>query len=141
MLPAMETAVATQILHLDDNTADAAVFHEVVAASGWDAQVHHAIVPSQATLFLNRIGDYARAPQADLVVVDLHLRASDGRQFIEMLAKHPDFKDLPSAVLSGALTRGDRARCKALGVPCFEKPLSIDGYGPIIAALRKRARR
>ncbi len=137
----METVVADQILHLDDNSADAVMFHEGVTESGWGAQVHHAIRPSQATLFLNRIGDYASAPQADLVVVDLHLLASDGRQFIEMLRKHPDFKDLPSAVLSGALTRGDRARCKALGVPCFEKPMSIDGYAAIIAALRKHARR
>jgi two-component system, chemotaxis family, response regulator Rcp1 len=137
----VDTAIATQILHLDDNSADALLFHEAVERFAWPAAIHHAAMPSQATLFLNRLGDYATAPVPDLVVVDLHLRASDGRQFIEMLAGHIDFKDLRVAVLSGTVTRSDRARCRSLGIPCFEKPMTIDGYEPIVAALRKLAKR
>lgn len=73
----------------------------------------------------------------DLIIVDLQMPAMTGAQFVEVLAKHPKWKQIPVLVSTGDASQLDGASHLVAGV--LEKPLELDRTLEVVRSLIAKA--
>jgi CheY-like chemotaxis protein len=121
------------ILLVEDNPGDAVLLQNAFETEA--LRVPFRIAPTVADA-LRQIREH-RDDDLRLVIVDIRLAGgSDGWGVLEALTVDPAYSGLRAAVLTSSSRVDDRSRALALGVShYFSKPLSLEGYVPIVRAL------
>lgn len=98
----MTTHRATTVLLVEDSPGDARLFHVAFAASDVPGTLHHASDGEAALAFLRGEGEPERAPDVDLVVLDLDLPDTHGAEIIGAVRADPSLRTIPVIVLSSS---------------------------------------
>src|SRR5271170_415381 len=94
-------ATIPHILHIDDDEHHRMVLSSAFLVSGVIGILHSLSSASNALLYLNQRGPFAAAPRPRLIIVDLDLPRSEGRQFHELIETDQRWKDISMVVLMG----------------------------------------
>ncbi len=80
------------------------------------------------------------AAYLDLIVLDLNMPKSDGREILRRLRDSPHFQDVPVMVLSSSDSPHDRVETAELGARCYvRKPSTLDEFLEIGAVAKDLA--
>jgi CheY-like chemotaxis protein len=94
----------------------------------------------EALDYLYGRGKYANgadAPRPGVILLDLNLPGTDGREVLATLKADDDLKRIPVIVLTTSSDERDIENCYAAGANSYiQKPLSLDGYFSAIQRLK-----
>lgn len=125
------------LLIVEDSPEDFELISRGLQRAGFDAQLFHCINGDDALDFLHRAGDYSNVPVPALVILDLNLPGTDGREVLEEMKKHEKLAIIPTVVFSNSSNRNDVNACYALGANSFvEKPLGPAAFTDVMKKLR-----
>ena len=92
----------------------------------------------EAVAFLRREGKYARAPQPDLILLDLLLPSLSGLEVLEQIHGDPQLGAIPVVVLSSSEDSTDRQSCELMGVDSYiTKPVNWQKFVEVLRRLRR----
>ena len=81
-----------EILLVEDNVTDVFLFTEAVKDNPWITKLHVANDGDDAIAFLKRNGSYAEVPRPDLVLLDLNLPGTHGREVLKVIKEDDSLK-------------------------------------------------
>ena len=125
-----------QILLVEDDEDDVALFQDALRESGLRPSLHIVGDGAEALGFLRREDRWAMAPTPDLVILDLNLPRVDGHQVLEAIKGDPKLASIPVVVFTtsgraedvqGAYNRGANAY--------IQKPMSFTRLLEVTAKL------
>lgn len=138
----MSTELATTsiepILIVEDSPEDFEALKRGLRKSGLANPLFHCIDGDQALAFLRREGDYANSdtPRPGLVLLDLNMPGTDGREVLKEMKSNPGLCSIPVIVLTTSSVTDDINRCYALGANSYvQKPVSINGLMEAVARI------
>jgi CheY-like chemotaxis protein len=115
-----------EILLVEDNPGDARLTREALAMSTIRHQLHHARDGEEAMAFLRREPPFANAPQPDLILLDLNLPKTDGREVLAIIKNDERLGYIPVIVLTSSNAERDIRQAYELHANCFlTKPTDI----------------
>lgn len=125
------------ILLIDDNPGDIRLVEEAMK----EAQFHndlYTVDEHEAREFVQGEGGFEDVPRPDLVLLDLHLRATDGEDVLHELKCRPELGAPPVVVLTGM--DDDYVESKDLDHDADEdavlsKPLDVDEFLEVVREL------
>lgn len=95
----------------------------------------------QALDYLFRRGEFSdpdKAPRPGIVLLDLNLSGTDGRQVLRAVKADPDLKKIPVIVLTTSRARQDIERCYADGANSYiQKFMDMVGFVQAITRLKE----
>lgn len=107
------------IFLVEDNKADIRLIQEALKSSSIPNQVVTARDGMDAIAFLRQEGEYADAPQPDLILLDLNLPKKDGREVLAEIKADPRLKRIPVVVLTTSKNEEDICHSYELHVNCY----------------------
>jgi CheY-like chemotaxis protein len=127
-----------EILLVEDNFDDA----RVTIQSLKNEQVHCRVTlvcdGDEAMRFLHREGVFARAPQPDLILLDMELPKKDGRQVLTEIRCDESLKNVAVVVLTASLVHRAVLEGQQLRVEGYmTKPVSLEQFVGVVKSLRK----
>jgi len=121
-----------EVLMVEDNPADVRL-----AAEAWSGVAHRLNVArngEEALAYLRRRPPHHRAARPDLVILDLNLPRSDGRELLSELKTDPGLRRIPVIVLTTSDGLLDIQRSYDLQANCYiVKPVGLD---PALSVMR-----
>ena len=95
----------------------------------------------QALDYLFRRGEFSdngKAPRPGIVLLDLNLPGTDGRQVLRVVKADPDLKKIPVIILTTSRARQDIEKCYADGANSYiQKPVNLEGFVQAIVRLKE----
>jgi two-component system, response regulator len=77
----------------------------------------------------NRFADPRDAPRPALVLLDLNLPGTDGREVLEAIKNNPDLRDIPVIILTTSSDINDIDQCYKEGANSYlTKPINFNAY-------------
>lgn len=126
-----------RILIAEDNPADVRLIREALRTHQVPCDLDVVNDGAKALQLMRDFGANA-AIRPDLILLDLNLPKSDGREILKRIRETPELGGIPVIVLSSSTSPFDRAEMERLGVSQFvSKPLSLDEFMEI-GALAKQ---
>jgi two-component system, chemotaxis family, response regulator Rcp1 len=127
-----------EILLVEDSLVDARLTIHALK----QGRFHHRLTlvrdGAEAMEFLRRDGKFARAPQPDLVLLDLRLPKKDGLEVLTDLKNDYELKNIPVVVLTASDADADLAECRRLGVENYiSKPVNFEKFLVVVKQLRR----
>lgn len=117
------------ILLIEDNPADVELTRQCFLESRIPNEVHSALNADAAFAFLRRTGQFANAPRADLVLLDLNLPGIDGREILGSLKAAADLQMIPVVVLTTSDADSDIRQAYRLQANSYiRKPVDLDEF-------------
>ncbi len=107
------------IFLVEDNKADIRLIQEALKSSLIPNRVVTARNGMDAIAFLRQEGEYADAPQPDLILLDLNLPKKDGREVLAEIKADPRLKRIPVVVLTTSKNEEDISHSYELHVNCY----------------------
>lgn len=89
-----------EILLVDDNPGDVRLIEETIEEADFDPDLYTVSDGTEALAFLRREGEYADAPDPDVVLLDLHLAKMDGDELLERV--DGEISDVSVVAISGS---------------------------------------
>ncbi|QEG38331.1 response regulator [Roseimaritima ulvae] len=129
------TNAPMEILLVEDGLLDARITIHALRRSGLRHRLTLVRTAREATDFLGRQGVFARAPQPDLLLLDLTLPDGDGISILQTMRKLQagSLVSTPVVVLTASDDEQTRARCTAIGVDDFiGKPVDEDKFLAVV---------
>jgi DNA-binding response OmpR family regulator len=105
------------ILVIEDSAEDAFLILQAITTADCQAFVCRKV--SEAKAYLEGSGlffDRRKYPLPDAMIADLEIGGDSGLDFIRWLHAQPKFEQLPTYILSGALSKENIAEAQNLGV-------------------------
>jgi CheY-like chemotaxis protein len=100
--------------------------------------MHHARSVDEAYRFLFKVGEYKKAPQPDLILLDLNLPPDSGYEGLKIIQGAIALKGISVIVFSAADTPSDQRKSLSLGASAhIGKPGSYDGYLKVLREVVK----
>jgi len=137
----MSTARPQTILVVEDSDDD---FHATARAfkkSGLANPVERCTNGDQALDYLFRRGAYtspASAPRPGIILLDLNLPATDGREVLRQIKLDAELHKIPVIVLTTSNAEQDIRRCYDCGANSYvQKPVDLQGF--VLAMTRLKA--
>ena len=123
------TSRPAEILLVEDSPSDAAMTVHALREGGVSHRVHVVSDGEAALAFLYRRGRYAAAPRADLILLDLNLPRTDGREVLTAIKTDRHLRGIPVIILTTSSTDTDILRAYELGANCYvSKPVGLDDF-------------
>ncbi len=117
------------LLVVEDSDEDFAAFERIVRRLSFTHPIYRCGDGDQALDFLHRTGDYAdpdRVPRPSLILLDLNLPGTDGREVLGEVKQHEDLKTIPIVVFTTSSNPRDIETCYKQGVNGYIiKPIDI----------------
>jgi CheY-like chemotaxis protein len=93
----------------------------------------------QALDYIFQRGEFSApgtAPRPSLILLDLNLPGTDGREVLRTIKAAPDLQKIPAIVLTTSNAEQDIERCYAAGANSYvKKPVDFEGFIRAIARL------
>jgi len=127
MLEALNTIVV-----VEDSSEDYELTLKGLLRTGLRNPIRRCSDGDDALDYLFRRGRYsapASAPRPVLILLDLSLPRTDGREVLREIKSDPGLKSIPVVVLTTSNDEGDIEECYRAGASSFlQKPVDIEGY-------------
>jgi CheY-like chemotaxis protein len=121
------------VLYADDDPDDKMWVAEACKAVDSNLKISFVDNGRQVLLFLKPL---TAQQLPDLIVLDLNMPELDGRQTLQQLKAHPDYKQIPVAIVSTSSNSMDREICERFGASLFlVKPVIYGEWETIIRQL------
>ena len=112
--PAGPPLAAPVILLVEDNPADVRMIREALEVTRIPHELYVVEDGEQAVQFATRKGEYAEAPEPDLVLIDLNIPKIHGHDVIARLRAERGLGRVPIVVMTGSRLEKDIDRSFAL---------------------------
>ena len=127
-----------EILLVEDNQADVELIREAFARGRIRAQLHIAKTGEEAFQFLYRTHSFTHAKSPDLILLDLNLPGMDGREVLERIKIHREFRLIPVLVLTSVQADLDILKSYAMGASCYIlKPADPALFSEVIGQIQE----
>ena len=131
---------AQLILIVEDSDEHFEAVRRAFRKTAIDNPVHRCADGDEALDYLFRRGAYAKpdtAPRPAVVLLDLNLPGTDGRDVLEQLKADPELRILPVIVLTTSSHPGDIELCYRTGASSYIiKPLRFDEFLRTVETLK-----
>ena len=126
-----------RILLADDDGDDRDLFEDVFASLPSEEYELHAVCNGEEVIsFLEEIDDSSNLP--DLIVLDQNMPLKTGKEALEFIRSHENYRDIPVIIYSTYNDRSFVHECEQLGVTAVvSKPDSYEGYVAMINTFLK----
>jgi len=127
-----------EILLVEDNLDDANVTIQALKSGNVRCRVTLVCDGEEAISFLYRKGEFAQAPQPDLILLDMQLPKKQGQLVLAEIRADEELKDIPVVVLTGSLVCRAILQAQELHVDGFmTKPVELDKFIGVVKSLRR----
>ena len=128
------------VLLVEDSPEDKEAIIRSFRKAGVDNSIHWCPDGDSALDYLNHRGEYAgasKAPRPGIVLLDLNLPGTDGREVLREIKTSPDLRRIPVVVLTTSNAEGDVEACYDAGANSFiQKPVNMVGFIAAIGQLK-----
>lgn len=135
----MPTTPSQPILLVEDSPEDYEATVRAFRKSGLKNPIHRCEDGEEALDYLFRRGRYAdpgSSPYPGVILLDLNLPGTDGRQVLTEIKNDERLKTIPVVVLTTSLDERDIDACYRAGANSYiQKPVDIDGFVKAIERL------
>ncbi|HSS48579.1 MAG TPA: response regulator [Thermoanaerobaculia bacterium] len=135
----MPETLSQPILLVEDSPEDFETTERAFRRSGLKNPIYRCADGDEALDFLHRRGKYAdpdHAPRPGVILLDLNLPGTDGREVLSEIKKDPDLKQIPVIVLTTSKDERDVEVCYRCGANSYiQKPVDLDGFMKAIERL------
>jgi CheY-like chemotaxis protein len=122
-----------EVLLVEDNPGDARLAQEAFRSSEAVVSLHIANNGEDAMTFLHRQGLHINAPRPDLIILDLNLPKTGGREILTQIKNDADLKAIPTIILTSSDAETDIRYCYEHYANCyFKKPTHWEAFGVIV---------
>lgn len=133
----MNATRAIDILMVDDNPGDARLTVEALKEVELAHQFHWVSDGEDALAYLRRQEPHGQARRPDLILLDLNLPRTDGREVLAEIKSDPRLKQIPVIVLTTSLAEEDINHAYHLSANCYiRKPVTMDQFIQVIASIK-----
>lgn len=130
--------MADTILIVEDSDDDFLAITRVFKNGGLCNPVQRCACGDQALECLRQRGESDAAPKPGLILLDLNLPGTDGRDVLRTIKSEPRLRQIPVIVLTASYAREDIARCYDIGADSYLlKPVDMDGFIKSIERLKE----
>jgi two-component system, chemotaxis family, response regulator Rcp1 len=127
-----------EILLVEDNPGDARLAVEALKESKVHNNLYHVADGVEAMRFLRGEGEYAEAPQPDLILLDLNLPRKDGREVLSEIKEDPRLRLVPVVVLTTSAAERDLVKTYGLHANAYViKPIDLDRFVEIVQGIEE----
>jgi CheY-like chemotaxis protein len=127
------------ILLVEDSPEDFEATQRAFQKSGLKNPLLRCEDGDEALDYLHRRGKYAdpsRSPRPGVILLDLNLPGTDGRQVLNEVKNSEQLRDIPVVVLTTSADERDITACYRAGANSYiQKPVDIDGFMKAIERL------
>jgi chemotaxis family two-component system response regulator Rcp1 len=125
------------ILLVEDNPADMRLAKEALKEGKVFCNLHWVKDGVEAVEFLNRTGEYTRAPRPDLILLDLNLPRMDGREVLASIKSDSQLKRIPVVILTTSKAEEDVARSYDLHANCYitKFPMNFETFVDVFRSI------
>lgn len=117
------------ILLVEDSPEDFETTKRAFRRSGLNNPIIRCADGDEALDFLFRRGAYADAPRPGVILLDLNLPGTDGREVLAEIKGRPELKQIPVIVLTTSSDDRDVQACYQAGASSYiQKPVDVDGF-------------
>lgn len=117
------------ILLVEDSPEDFETTQRAFRRSGLKNPIVRCSDGDEALDFLFRRGDYTGAPRPGVVLLDLNLPGTDGREVLTEMKGDPDLRQIPVIVLTTSSDERDVSACYQAGASSYiQKPVDLEGF-------------
>lgn len=128
------------ILLVEDSPEDAETTRRALTRAGLRNPIHAVADGDEALDYLLRRGDYAAeasAPRPGIILLDLNLPGTDGRDVLRQIKGDPELKRIPVVVLTTSVDARDIDDCYRSGANSYvQKPVDLEGFLQAMQRLR-----
>jgi CheY-like chemotaxis protein len=128
------------ILLVEDSPEDFEATLRALRQAGLANPIYRCQDGDDALDYLHQRGKYAdaaTAPRPGLILLDLNLPGTDGREVLEEIKQSDKFKKLPVLVLTTSTDERDIERCYQMGANSYvKKPVDLEGFMTAIQRLK-----
>jgi CheY-like chemotaxis protein len=122
-----------EVLLVEDDPGDVLLIEEAFADNKVRNRLHTVSDGVEALGFLRREGEYADAPQPDLVLLDLNLPRKDGREVLAEVKADETLRQIPIVVLTTSKAEEDVLRSYRLHANAYvTKPVDFDRFIEVV---------
>jgi two-component system response regulator len=101
--PLQEIGRRAEILHVDDQADYVELIRECFGMSKVAINLHHAKDGEQCMAFIRKQGQYAHAPNPDIILLDLNMPRMDGREVLAEISNDENLRHLPVIILTSSV--------------------------------------
>jgi len=117
------------ILLVEDSPEDFETAERAFRRSGLKNPIIRCADGDEALELLFRRGRFADAPRPGVVLLDLNLPGTDGREVLAEIKADPQLKHIPVIVLTTSSDDRDVQACYQAGASSYiQKPVDLDGF-------------
>ncbi|MBW8875628.1 MAG: response regulator [Acidobacteria bacterium] len=135
----MPETLSQPILLVEDSPEDYETTERAFRRSGLKNPIYRCADGDEALDFLHRRGRFAgpeKAPRPGVILLDLNLPGTDGREVLSEIKNDPDLKQIPVIVLTTSKDDRDVEVCYRCGANSYvQKPVDLDGFMKAIERL------
>jgi two-component system, chemotaxis family, response regulator Rcp1 len=129
-------AQTIEVLLIEDDPGDVELTQEALAKSKLQLHLSVANDGEEAIAFLRQEGEYEKAPQPDLILLDLNLPGMNGQEILYELKNDQYLKRIPVLVFTTSDLDEDVLRSYNLGASCYvTKPIGLKEFAKIVQSI------
>lgn len=126
------------ILLVDDSPEDREATVRAFRKAGLANRILECESGDEALDYLHGRGSHAGAPRPSVVLLDLNMPGTDGREVLAEIKGDPELRDIPVIVLTTSRDERDVEACYRAGANSYvQKPVSLDGFVQAIQRLKQ----
>lgn len=120
------------VLLVEDSPEDREAALRAFRRAGLDSPIHYCVDGDDALDCLFRRGKYAEPgglPQPSVILLDLNLPGTDGREVLAEIKKDEQLKSIPILILTTSADERDVEKCYRLGANSYvKKPVALEDF-------------
>jgi CheY-like chemotaxis protein len=125
-----------EVLLVEDDPGDVLLTREAFEHQKVANRLHIVNNGEDAISFLRKQGQYADAPEPDLVLLDLNLPGMHGREVLAAVKEDPKLQTIPVVVLTTSEAEEDVLRSYQLHANAYvTKPVDFDRFMAVVRAI------
>ena len=125
-----------RILLVEDNPGDVRLTTEALKDSKIFNKLDVVEDGDEALLYLNKEGKYSEATTPDLILLDLDMPKTSGREVLEIIKKDPKLKRVPVVVLTVSQSDQDVLRSYDMHANAYvTKPINLNEFLQVIQSI------
>jgi len=117
------------ILLVEDSPEDFETTQRAFRRSGLKNPILRCADGDEALDFLFHRGSHADSPRPGVILLDLNLPGTDGREVLSEIKANDDLKQIPVIVLTTSADERDVQACYQAGASSYiQKPVDVEGF-------------
>jgi two-component system, response regulator len=127
------------ILVVEDSPEDYTMTERAFRKAGLMNPIRHCTDGDEALDYLLHRGEYASessAPRPGIILLDLNLPGTDGREVLQEIKRSEDLRRIPVLILTTSTDDRDIEACYSAGANSYiQKPVNLEGFMKAIQRL------